>query len=156
MRSDKSILRCAISLCNEACFAVALQHRRLQSAEPEDDTFVFRWWVDIQFLIVALRRLRRSAEIAGSVPTLSGIIKIALGEFDDTVPGLATMRNVGEHVEDYALGQGRDTTVSPSELQVGCLDWPVYSWLGVSLNLDSALGAAEKLLQAVRGCSRLI
>jgi hypothetical protein len=156
MQSDKSILQRAISLCNEACFAVALQHRRLRSTEPEDKSFVFRWWVDIQFLVVALRRLRRPAEIAGCVSALSDLISVALREFDDTLPSLAKMRNVGEHVEDYALGRGRDTTVSPGELQVGCLDWPVYSWLGESLNLDTALTAAEKLLQAVRGCSRLI
>jgi hypothetical protein len=113
MQSDQAILQRAICLCNEACFAVALQHRRLRSTEPEDDTFVFRWWVDLQFLIVALRRLRRSAEIAECIPMLADLINVALRGFDEAVPGLAKMRNVGEHVEDYGLGQGRDTTVSP-------------------------------------------
>jgi hypothetical protein len=156
MQSDKSILQRAISLCNEACFAVALQHRRLRSTEPEDNTFVFRWWVDLQFLIVALRRLRRSAAIVGCVPVLSGLIDSALHEFDDALPSLAKMRNVGEHVEDYALGRGRNKSVPSGELQVGCLDWPVYSWLGESLDLDTALAAAQELLEAIRGCVPLI
>jgi len=57
MQSDKSILLRAVSLCNEACFAVDLQHRRLRSTEPEDDT------------------LRLS------------MVDGALGEFDEAVPG---------------------------------------------------------------------
>ena len=48
----------AKSFCNEACFTIALQHRRLKTTEPEDGVFVFRWHADLQFLIVALRRLR--------------------------------------------------------------------------------------------------
>src|SRR5579859_2833960 len=54
--SDAAILERAKSLSNEACFTVSLQHRRLRTTEPEDQVFVFRWWADLQFLIVALRR----------------------------------------------------------------------------------------------------
>jgi hypothetical protein len=50
-------------------FTVALQRRRIRSKEPEDDVFVMRWWADLQFYIVALRRLRRAAELASRVPS---------------------------------------------------------------------------------------
>jgi hypothetical protein len=150
MQSDRAILQRASSLCNEACYTIALQHRRLRSTEPEDSTFVFRWWADIQFLIVALRRLRRSAEVAGCVPRLSKLINTALLVFDGALPGLVKMRNVGEHVEDYALDRGRDKSVLRSELQIGCWDGTVYSWLGESLNIDTALDAADKLREVLR------
>ncbi len=67
MQSEADILERARSLCSEGCFAVALQHRRLRSKEPEDEVFILRWWTDLQFLIVSLRRLRRSALTAAHV-----------------------------------------------------------------------------------------
>lgn len=92
-----------LSLCNEACFTVALQHRRLQTSEPEDDIFVFRWWADLQFLVVALRRLRRSAAIGARISSVSERINQAISSFDKRLPGLAKMRNIGEHIDDYAV-----------------------------------------------------
>ena len=65
--SDAAIMERARSLANEAMFTLALQRRRIRSNGPEDDIFVMRWWADLQFLIVALRRLRRTAELAGRV-----------------------------------------------------------------------------------------
>ena len=44
--SDEAVLKRARSLCSEACFTVAPQHRRLRSTEPEDKAFIFRWWAD--------------------------------------------------------------------------------------------------------------
>ena len=151
---DAAVLERAKSLCNEACFIVALQHRRLRSTEPEDDVFIFRWWADLQFLIVALSRLRRSAQIAQSVVTTSTAIHAAIREFDQALPCLKTMRNIGEHVESYAVDDPKrhDKSVGQSQLQVGQWDGTVYVWLGESLNIDVAQDAAQKLLKAVRAC----
>ncbi len=96
------ILERAHRLANDAVRAVALQHRRLHGREPEDDSFVFRWWADLQFLIIALRRLRRVAQVAGEAPHVAGTVATALREFDKAVPDLARMRNVGEHLDSYA------------------------------------------------------
>ncbi|MBK3816463.1 MULTISPECIES: hypothetical protein [Paraburkholderia] len=82
---------------------VALQHRRLQTTEPEDAAFVFRWWSDLQFLVVALRRLRRAAAIGVRVPSVSERTKCAIDSFDRLLPDLAKMRNIGEHVDEYAV-----------------------------------------------------
>jgi hypothetical protein len=113
---------------------------------------VFRWWADLQFLIVALRRLRRSAEIAVRVPELSAEVKVALDEFDKSLPGLTLMRNVGEHVDDYAVNDPKRHTVSvdTGQLQAGWFDGIVYHWLGKSLNVDTALSSAEELYARIK------
>lgn len=63
--SSAAVMERAFSLVNEAMFTVELQRRRVRSEEPEDSRFPARWWADVQFLIVALRR---AAELASGVP----------------------------------------------------------------------------------------
>ena len=155
MRADNAdhlLLLRAKRLCNETCFTVALQHRRLGSAEPEDKVFVFRWWADLQFLVVALRRMRRSAQIAARVPGLTDSVKVAIQKFDATLPGILRMRNVGEHVDSYAANDAsrHDKAVLAEHLEVGTWDGRIYEWLGESLNIDTALRAAESLLHAIK------
>jgi hypothetical protein len=155
--SDAVFLERAKSLANQACFTVALQHRRLKSTEPEDDVFIFRWHADLQFFIVALRRLRRAAELTAGVPAVSASVETAIHDFDERLPGLAKMRNVGEHIDDY-LHEGRQPArkdrrrhkeVRRDELQVSTWDVPVFTWLGVELDIDVALKAAETLFAVV-------
>jgi hypothetical protein len=133
----------ARSLCNHACWSCALQVRRLRSEEPEDQEFIFRFWADLQYLIVALRRMRRAALIAAFEPDVNS----AIAEFDRSLPDLAKMRNVGEHIDDYAADspKRRHRDVSRTALQVGEFDGTVFSWLGGDLNIDEALRAAETI-----------
>jgi hypothetical protein len=76
----------------------------------------------------------------------------ALAEFDAALPGLATMRNVGEHFDDYALYSPKrhHRNVTRGQLQVGSFDGTVFTWLGRQLDIDVALAAAEKLFSAVK------
>src|SRR5579863_6901255 len=101
--TDHAILERSLSLANVAMFSVSLQRRRVRSIEPEDEAFVFRWWADLQFLVVALWRLRRIVTLASCVPQVSVGLLSALKEFDNALPGLSTMRNVGEHLDSYAV-----------------------------------------------------
>src|SRR5438067_2385046 len=101
--ADAAILERAYSLALEAMKTIEMQRRRVNSEEPEDATFVFRWWADLQFFIVSLRRLRRVAELAEQVPSIAKDISTALTQFDAVLPMLSMMRNVGEHIDDYAL-----------------------------------------------------
>ena len=72
MKPDSAaIYERARRLANQALWTVDLQRRRLNSDEPEDDKFVLRKWSDFHFLIVALTRLRRAAELAARVPAIS-------------------------------------------------------------------------------------
>lgn len=149
---DAVILERAKSLCNEACFTVALQKRRLQSAEPEDGVFIFRWWADFQFLIVALYRLRRAAELAKKVSGVRKVMKRAISEFDKSLPNLRKMRDVGEHIDAYAIdAQTRHHEgVNRRQLQVGSWDGRVFRWLEHELDIHIAQKAASKLFQAVK------
>lgn len=147
--SDASTLERAKSLCNIAIFTVSLQYRRLQTAEPEDKAFIFRELADFHFMITALIRLRTSAKIAARVPYASKIINRAIKQFDGALPALIKMRDVLEHIDDYALDKGRHTDVQRQQLQVTQWGSAVYSWLGEELNVDDALAAAEKLFRAV-------
>jgi hypothetical protein len=147
----------ARSLANEAMFTVALQRRRIRSKEPEDAAFVMRWWADLQFFVVALRRLRRAAELASRVERAKDSLSAALRAFDDALPQLTVMRNVGEHIDDYAVDspKRRHKGVSRQGLQVGTWDGTTYEWLGESLNVDVAHDAAHTLFVAVTSAAKM-
>jgi len=132
------------SLVNEAMKTVDLQHRRVRSTEPEDEHFAFRYWADLQFLIVALQRLRRAAGIAAQVVSSKDRIDAGIKKFDKALPMLKVMRNVGEHVDDYAVDSPRrhHKHVTRYSLQVGTFDGTSYEWLNLSLNIDEARTAA--------------
>ena len=150
--SDAAMVERSWSLMNEGMRAIDLQRRRLRSIEPEDAEFIFRWWVDLQFLIVALRRLRRSAELAIRVSTAKSIVADAIKQFDQELPMLQKMRNVGEHINDYAVDseKRRHKDVERFSLQVGSFDGTTYEWLGACLNIDEAHFASIHLWEAVR------
>lgn len=148
--SDGATLERAHSLANEAIHMVALQRRRLQSDAPEDEAFIFRRWADFQFLIVSLRRLRRAGVLATKPEASRPTIKRAIGAFDEALPHLHKMRNVGEHVDEYAIEKGHDRSVSRRALQVGRFDSTTLEWLGGDLNADDALVAAESLYRAIK------
>lgn len=148
--SDAATIERAHSLANEAIHMVALQRRRLQSEEPEDETFIFRRWADFQFFIVSLRRLRQAALLAARPTAGKAAIESAISEFDDSLPDLRKMRNVGEHVDEYAVERGRDRSVSRRALQVGTFNATTLEWLGERLDADEALAAAERLYGAIK------
>lgn len=136
---------------------IALQVRRLESEEPEDKTFVLRWWADLQFLIVALRRLRRAAELAATADDENGRVRAALNTFDRRLPALAVMRNVGEHLDAYGADSPtrHRKTIDRRQLQVGTFDGYKYRWLvdehgqQLELDIDEAKAAAEELFSAI-------
>lgn len=76
--------------------------------------------------------------------------------FDDAVPGLRVMRNVGEHFYAYATDDPRrhHPSVVCQQSQVDACDATTYSWLDHELNIDTARAAASHLLDAVRATLR--
>jgi hypothetical protein len=155
--SPGASLERARRLANVELHTIALQRRRLATEEPEDERFVMRWWADLQFLIVALRRFRRSVEIAARIPAIAADVTAAVAAFDRAVPSLTLMRNIGEHIDAYAIDHPKRhvKTVDRRQLEVGWWDGTTFSWLqrpdGVTceLNVDTALRAAEQLFQAL-------
>lgn len=148
--TDPALLERALSLCNQEIFTVHLQFRRLHTDEPEDRSFVFRKWADFQFFIVALQRLRRSALIAANVQAVSSLIERGIKAFDKALPGLIAMRNVSEHIDEYAIDRGRNTDIFRSQLQVSTQEGNTFYWLGHTINITGAVKAAEDLFIVVR------
>ena len=144
-------------LANIAVRSVQLQCRRLQSPEPEDATFVFRKWADFDFLIVALTRLRCAAQLAAGVPQFQSSLVAAVEQFDRALPGLKGIRDVAEHIDEYALDQGRKKSVARQSLEVSTMEeeGPTLHWLGTSLNALEALQGSQILFTAIKQASRL-
>jgi hypothetical protein len=152
--TNAAVLERAHSFANEAMWTVALQHRRIQSPDPADRDFIFRRWTDFQFLIVALWRLRRAAELAANVTSVEPALRRALQDFDTALPVLRTMRNVAEHFDEYALDSGHLRSIDRRQLQVvigdGLGGGKNFQWLGRNINIDDALRTGEKLYLALQ------
>lgn len=138
-------------LANLATFAIDLQCKRLNTVESQDEQFTFRKWYDFEFLLLALIRLRRIAQQVANLSELTALLSPALREFDASLPGLKRMRDVGEHMDEYAVGRGRHREVDMEMLEVSTLDsdGPTLTWLGTSLNANCALRASEELFRAI-------
>jgi hypothetical protein len=140
----------AHSAANDAVRAVAMQHYRVLADLHEDGAFFgakgFRQEVDLNFMLVALRRLRRAAILAAQVEGCQLSLLQPVRQFDEALPGLATMRNVGEHIDDYIMGSNkrRHRDVGPGS--GGVRVWRpsesggyVFAWVGQEIDIDSAL-----------------
>ena len=143
-------------LANQALWTIDLQRRRLNSIEPEDDKFVLRKWSDFYFLVLALTRLRRAAELAAKVPPVSQNMRVALIAFDSALPHVKKMRDVAEHVDDYAVDKGRDKSISRKDLEVSSCDGETWQWLGFEMNVGEALSASNRLFESLKDCGSLI
>lgn len=145
-------------LANIAVWSVQLQCRRLQSAEPEDATFVFRKWADFDFLIVALTRLRRAASLAAGIPELQASLLAAIEQINRALPGIKDARDVAEHVDEYAIDQGRKKSVARQSLETSTMeeDGPTRHWIGTRTNAREALAASQALFLAITEASRLL
>ncbi|MBB2948135.1 hypothetical protein FB565_007906 [Actinoplanes lutulentus] len=66
---------------------------------------------DALLLLVALRNVRRAAELAGkslTKPEAQQHLADALSKFDAALPGLKEARDVIEHLDEYAIGVGTE------------------------------------------------
>ena len=102
--------------------------------------------VDFHFLVTALTRLRKAAELVAKTTDISTYLK----QFDETLPDLTNIRNVLEHIDEYRLGKGRNKNVRANELQTVYLDHDCIVWLGYKINPVEALQASNRLFNAIR------
>jgi hypothetical protein len=134
-----SVVEHARRRAQDACSLVAVQCRRLKLPEPEGSRLAVRVWADVQMLMIALRQLRRSVELAALAPALQDGLVRALAEFDGPLPDLWRMRSVEEHFETHHVPE------------IEAWDGRVFTWADGSLNVDEALKAAERLLATMVG-----
>jgi len=142
---DDVLIRRAFSFADEAIRAAAVQLERARE-EGSDPARAAQWWIDLQFFIVALRRMRTAAQLASKPDRYRREVYRAIARFDNAVPKLRLLRNVGEHIDEYSLGIGHDPSIQWRQLQVGKWDGKVFYWLDVELNVEEAMTAAERLL----------
>jgi hypothetical protein len=135
----------ALSLANTACWAIELQIKRLASDEPEIDEFILQQVVDFHFLVVAISRLRRAADLACEAADISDQIR----HFDSALSGWRKMRNALEHIDDYWRHKGRDESIRVSGLPVFEFG-PVIRWLDTALDLDMCRRESFALFQSIK------
>ena len=105
--SEGAVVERAKSMANDWMWAISLQHDRIVNPRLQDQPFHpfgtqgFNE-ADIHFLVIALRRLRATANTLEHVPQLWEDVRYAIDAFDARLPWLKRMRDVFEHLEDYA------------------------------------------------------
>lgn len=153
--SEAAIVERAKSMGVEWMWAVSLQYDRITRPRPQDkafhqfgsDDFVE---ADVHFLVIALRRLRTVASTLEHAPKQWDAVRDAIQKFDARLPWLKRLRDVFEHLEDYAVDSDRRRTRSSrKELQVWVRGEKGLQWLGYDVNWHEAKLAAEDLYSAV-------
>jgi hypothetical protein len=149
--TDEDILARALVFAEEGLQAAKLQLQRIREEPLTDEPF--RLVIDIQFFLIALRRLRRGAEIGEKwVGSHCQAIQEALRAFDQALPNLALFRDVGEHIEEYAVGAGNEKSVRWRQVQETAWDGKTIKWLGLTMNADDAVQAGSDLVGALMDC----
>ncbi len=149
--TSDEIFERALIRANRAMWAIDLQVRRLRGQEPADGDFLERE-ADFEFLVVATSRLRRAAYLAQSVPETKKQITRAVRLFDTRLPGLKKLRDIAEHIDEYSVDRGKDSSVPRRYLENRMFtnSGQTWTWLGASINTEDALGAANELYCAIK------
>ena len=66
------------------------------------------------------------------------------------------MRDVAEHIDDYAIDSGKDRSISRKSLEVASSDGETWQWLGFEIDASKALSASIALFGAVKDCAPLL
>ena len=153
---EAAIVERAKSLATQWMWAVALQHARITKPRSQDSSFhpfglrTFNE-ADVHFLAIALRRIRTVATTLEHVPKEWNSVNQAIQTFDNRLPWLKPVRDVYEHLEDYAVDSNlRRTGTTRRELQVWTSDEEGLNLLGYYVNWNEALAAAKDLYAAVK------
>jgi len=136
----------ARSEANIAVWAIQLQINRLWSKDNEIPGFALQPVVDFHFLVTALTRLRKMADLVSKHSNISEAIK----KFDETLPDLKKIRNVLEHIDEYRLGKGRNKDVSVNALRTMSLAPNRIEWLDYEIKTDEAIKVSDILFQAIK------
>lgn len=154
--SEADVVERAKSLANQWAWAVSLQHDRITKPRPQDKLFhpfgidAFNE-ADVHFLVISLRRLRTVATTLEHAPQVWDSVRSAIQAFDARLPWLKRLRDVFEHLEDYAVDSNlRRSDTSRGELQVWSFDENGMQWLDYDIDWKEARSAAKDLYGAVK------
>jgi hypothetical protein len=60
------------------------------------------------------------------------------------------MRDVAEHINDYAVDCGKDQNISRKSLEVSSTDGDTWNWLGFEMDTRNSLRASIQLFEAIK------
>lgn len=151
-QTDAAIIERAMRFASLCKWTIDLQIQRIESAEHEDRDFPLRNWVDLQFLLATLSRLRRAARLASRTQQQNRSLQHAIDAFDRALPHLKSMRDINEHFDVYALDDPKrhDKAIDRRQLEVGTWDGETFTWLArdghpLQLHIAEAKQAATDL-----------
>lgn len=152
-----AVLERAVRLGSDSLWGIAVQVRRIRGSEPEDADWWARAWMDLQFLIVVMWRMRQSGVLALSAGLDTERLREALASFDSQLPDLKRMRDVAQHFDEYAVDgpgrrharPGRSDKVGRRMLEVGSWDSSQFRWLDGSISFETADRASRELYSVV-------
>jgi hypothetical protein len=127
---------------------------------------------DALLLLVALRNVRRAAIMAEKSlqkPEAKQLLANALARFDAALPGVKAARDIIEHLDEYAIGEGREQeklrkatpTLTTTELAAqyaprleGTYHEPIVRVGPYSIEAAKVPGAAGSLFEGIRAAAR--
>ena len=151
--SDAHILEVSKSQANQWIKAMELCRRRILDTNS-DSVFadrLFRLEVEIHFFLVALLRFYRALALADTRLPNNPHRKERVRKFHEYIGIKRTMRNVGEHFDDYLAGRGHNPMIDTRGLQVWSMevnqDNVRFTWLDETFDLKRTMGESERLWQ---------
>jgi hypothetical protein len=104
-----------------------------------------------------LNRLHTIVKITFDIPDIANEMRNALNDFEKDIPDLKVLRNVVEHIDQYAIEDTKrhHKHISCKQLQVGRWDGSIFHWLDVELDVDRAKVASEKLFKSLHDIKKL-
>ena len=161
----KAVYKDARILANIYVHAVAMQISRVRQEVSDSDLFIMRQFVDLEFLLVTLVRLKRAACAIREVPVAREAMQQVIKEYDRRLPALKNLRDITEHYDDYLLEQGRISKADRSGLLARTIRSGLLTkimspesidWMGYSMNLNEIMAAAEALFQEIKAIEKAI
>ena len=141
-------------------FAVVMQISRVREERADVEPFVMRSFVDLEFLLVALTRLRRAANVINSFPYTETKLSQAMEKYDRRLSGLKQLRNITEHYDDYLLKKDRGKIINLKLIRSGymtkCMSYDCVEWMDFKLDLDECQAASEELYTSMKAARKLI
>ena len=147
-------------IANTYTLMVKLQISRINEELQNDEFFIMRNFVDFEFLLIALFRLRRAACAIKSIPIAREAIQQVIENYDKRLPDLKKLRNISEHYDAYLLKEGEDGTIDKEAIRASfltkCRLNATIEWMGYTMNLNECMTAAEELFFEIQTVRKLI
>lgn len=161
--TDVALIARAKSMAKQWILAISLQHDRITNPRPQDKVFHpfgadYFHEADVHFLAIALQRLRKTVKTLEHVPQLREKARIAGHSFDESLPWVKRLRDVFEHIEDYAVDSNKrhTKTTSRQDLQVWSADSNGMRWLGYDIDWSKTLDVAHDLHTMITSASDML